>query len=145
MCPGKQIQLGRWFLVLHSALRPHLSNGQGSWHSLLMQALAKGHSESLLHPAKNNQEYPHLEPWIFKRYLYILVLMTTNLTFFTKWIWISNISRNANTNGTVVFDFAFCILTTRVGITWILTLFLYTCKVFRTVRINRAFRFWCWK
>ena len=51
MWSGKHVHFGRWFLTLHSALMPHCSNGQGSWHSLFMQACTNGHSESLLHPA----------------------------------------------------------------------------------------------
>ena len=55
--PGKQVHFGLWFRTEHSALTPHCSNKQGFWHSLLMQACVKGHSESLLQPARKNGEW----------------------------------------------------------------------------------------
>ena len=57
---GKQVHFGRWFLTPHSALIPQRSKGQGSWHSLSIQACVNGHSESLLHPAKEEKWCPLL-------------------------------------------------------------------------------------
>ena len=147
MWPGRQVHLGRWFLVLHSALRPHLSNGHGSWHSLSMQAWVNGHSESLLHPAKENEECPFLVI-LYRRFQVLIDLLSDlcniNLTFFTKRVGISYISRKTNTNGSMIFCSTFGILAARMSIARILTFFLYTCKVVRTFRINNTFRFWCW-
>ena len=39
---------------------PHLSNGQGSTHSRLIQVWVRGHSLSLLHPAEEVKKQ-HLE------------------------------------------------------------------------------------
>ena len=69
-------------------------------------------------------------------------IVILELTFFTKSVRISYISRKANANSSMVFGFTFSILPTRMSKTWILTFFLYTCKMVRTFRINNTFRFW---
>ena len=82
--------------------------------------------------------YSKLRKYFSKDYIRI------NLTFFTKCIRISNKSWKTDTYGSMILCLTFGILATWMGITWILTLFLYTCKVVRTFRINNTFRFWCW-
>jgi hypothetical protein len=142
------VHFGLWFLTLQSALVPHCSNGQGFWHSLLMHACDRGHSESDLHPAveKDWANYKILIGlWniVFKHCS--ISLFKILLTFFAKTIRISYISRKTNTNRTVIFGFTFSVSAARMGVTWILTFLLYTCKVIGTFRVNSAFRFWCWK
>ena len=78
------------------------------------------------------------------KYYLLKTYSRINLTFFTKWIGIANEPRKTDTNGSMIFCLTFGILATWMGITWILTFFLYTCKVVRAFRVNNTLRLWCW-
>lgn len=49
--PERQVQVGEWLTVLHSALIPH-APGQGSLHLLLEQALLRSQSELDTHSGR---------------------------------------------------------------------------------------------
>ena len=67
------------------------------------------------------------------------------LTFFTKTVWISNISWKTDTDSSMVFGSTFSVSTTWVGVTWVLAFLLYTCKVIGTLWVNCTFWSWSWK
>ena len=48
LCPGKQVQVARWFTTRHSALVPQ-SPGQGSTQCRFLQARSDGHSGLIVH------------------------------------------------------------------------------------------------
>ena len=62
---------------------------------------------------------------------------------FTNFVGVSNKPRPADTNCSVPFDLAVSLDSTRQSKAWVFTLFIYACKMRRTVRVNQTFWLRC--
>jgi hypothetical protein len=66
------------------------------------------------------------------------LLKSIFLTFFTYFMGVSNKTWSTDAYGTVVFHLTLCSYATGQCKAWIFTLFVYACKMRRTVGINQA-------